>query len=113
MDTPLVSYTDVLDAQGNPRQFQTTEVKYLDSDGDWILLGMSMDITEMEKFKKESARVEEERKAYLRLSALSGNLIELYYIDPETEAYTEFTSPQGYEHLGRARQGTDFFRIIL
>ena len=112
MDTPLVSYTDVLNAQGNPRQFQTTEVKYLDSDGDWILLGMSMDITEMEKFKKESARVEEERKAYLRLSALSGNLIELYYIDPETEAYTEFTSPQGYEHLGRARQGTDFFRII-
>ena len=88
MDTPLVSYADVLDAQGNPRQLQTTEMTYLDSDGNRHLLGMSMDMTEIETFKKESARVEEERKAYLRLSALSGNLIELYYIDPETEEYT-------------------------
>ena len=112
MDTPLVSYADVLDAQGNPRQLQTTEMTYLDSDGNRHLLGMSMDMTEMKKYKKENARVEEERKAYLRLSALSGNLIELYYIDPETEEYTELTSPQGYEKLGRARQGTDFFRTI-
>ena len=51
-----------------------------------------------------------ERKTYLRLNALNNNLIVLYYVDPETGQYTEFSATRTYEELGIAKQGNDFFR---
>ncbi|MDO4808236.1 MAG: hypothetical protein Q4A07_13425 [Coriobacteriales bacterium] len=56
-------------------------------------------------------RAAEERKSYLRLSALIGNLIVLYFVDPENGHYTEFRSSKGYGELGIAKQGTDFSKL--
>ena len=52
----------------------------------------------------------QEQKSYQRLSALNGNLIVLYYVDLETDYYTEFGSTKSFDELGIAKQGDDFFR---
>ena len=76
-----------------------------------IIIGVSNVDTQV-KDRMAAERAEEEKKTYMRLSALSGNLIVLYYVDPETEDYTEFSSSRGYEGYGIAKQGTDFFRSV-
>jgi hypothetical protein len=61
-----------------------------------IIIGVSNVDTQV-KDRLAAERAEEERKTYMRLSALNGNLIVLYYVDPETEDYTEFSASRGYE----------------
>ena len=116
MDEPHKIVENVTDARGYPRQFQTTKMKFYDSAGRKCLLVMSMDVTELERIRKEhekdriaAERAQEEKKIYLRLSALSGNLIALYYVDPENNGYTEYNASTGYEGPGIVGQGTDFF----
>ena len=119
MDGAYRIYEDVADAMGNPRKFQTTKMKFYDSSGKMRLLGMCMDVTELERIRKESdetkAAYQEaltEKRTWLRLSALSGNLIALYYVDIQTGEYTEFSASAGDGELGFIRQGTDFFQAI-
>lgn len=52
MDEPYIFFEDVPDAAGNPRQFQTTKMKYVDASGRLCLLGMCQDITEMVRIKR-------------------------------------------------------------
>ena len=47
MDEPYVLLEDVLDAEGSPRQFQTTKLKFMDSSGRLCLLGMCADVTDL------------------------------------------------------------------
>ena len=76
-----------------------------------IIIGVSnVDAQVRDRMAAEHA--EEERKSYMRLSALSGNLIVLYYVDPETDEYTEFSSASGYEDYGIAKQGSGFFQSV-
>ena len=76
-----------------------------------IIIGVSNVDTQV-KDRMAAERAEEERKTYMRLSALSGNLIVLYYVDPETEEYTKFSASTGYEDYGIAKQGTGFFQSV-
>lgn len=74
-----------------------------------IVIGISNVDTQV-KDRMAAERAVEERKTYLRLSALAGNLIVLYYVDIESGAYTEFSSSMGFESLGISKHGDDFFR---
>ncbi len=74
-----------------------------------IIIGISNVDTQV-KDRMEAERAREERQSYLRLSALNGNLIVLYYVNLEDESYTEFSSSREYKRLGIANKGTDFFR---
>ncbi|MCR5342366.1 MAG: diguanylate cyclase [Butyrivibrio sp.] len=53
MDKPYIFYEDVPDAAGNPRRFQTTKLKFVDTTGKECLLGLCQDITEAMQIKKE------------------------------------------------------------
>ena len=53
MDKPYVFYEDVPDAEGNPRQFQTTKLKFTDDTGRECLLGLCQDVTEAMRIKRE------------------------------------------------------------
>ncbi len=75
-----------------------------------IIIGIS-NVDSQVKDRLAVEKAEEEKKTYLRLNALSGNLIVLYYVDPESDEYTEFSASEGYEGLGIAKQGKDFFKI--
>ena len=46
MDEPYIFFEDVMDAAGNPRQLQTTKLKYTDDAGRLCLLGIVQDVTD-------------------------------------------------------------------
>ena len=73
-----------------------------------IIIGVSNVDTQV-KDRMAAARAEEEKKSYRRLIALNGNLIVLYFVDPETGQYTQYSASKEYEELGISRQGSDFF----
>ena len=53
MDRPYIFYEDVPDAEGNPRQFQTTKLKFTDDTGRECLLGLCQDVTDAMRIKRE------------------------------------------------------------
>ncbi len=53
MDKPYIFYEDVPDAEGNPRQFQTTKLKFTDDTGRECLLGLCQDVTDAMRIKRE------------------------------------------------------------
>ena len=117
MDEPYVFFEDALDAAGNPRQFQTTKLKFIDETGRLCLLGMSMDVTEAIRAKREN---EETQAAYQKalstsavfesiVDALSQDFFDLYYVDLETDEYIEYGSWTKEGHRGTERRGSNFF----
>ena len=74
-----------------------------------IIIGISNVDSQM-KDRIAARAAEEEKKTYQRINALAGNLIVLYFVDPGSGEYTEFSSSRGYEELGIAKQGADFFQ---
>ena len=103
MKEPYVFNEDVLDAKGNPRQFQTTKLKFIDTTGRECLLGMSIDITELQ------ANIEE-RATYSNISrALSKDYSYMYYVDLETEEFIEYHSDINETNLVVERRGPHFF----
>ena len=53
MNKPYIFYEDVPDAAGNPRQFQTTKLKFIDASGRPCLLGLCQDVTDAMRIKRE------------------------------------------------------------
>ena len=76
--------------------------------GQHIIIGVSNVDTQV-KDRMAAARAAEEKKSYQRLTALNGNLIVLYYVDLESDQYTEFSASKEYEDLGISKHGSDFF----
>ena len=73
-----------------------------------IIIGVS-NVDAQVKDRMAAARAAEEKKSYQRLTALNGNLIVLYYVDLESDQYTEFSASKEYEDLGISKHGSDFF----
>jgi diguanylate cyclase (GGDEF)-like protein len=82
----------------------------LPGDDQHIVIGVS-NVDDQMRDHMAAERAAEERKSYQRLSALADNMVALYLVDCDTSAYTEFRSSEGYESMGIAKQGDDFFRI--
>ena len=61
------------------------------------------------KQRMAAARDAEEKKSYRRINALNGNLIVLYFVDPENGQFTQYSASKEYEDLGISKQGADFF----
>ncbi len=59
--------------------------------------------------KAENARMLEERIAYTRVSALSGDYIAMFVVDPENGRYRECSSSSMFESFALAEEGEDFF----
>jgi len=85
------------------------KAKHPENDNNHLIVGIS-NINNLVKNREAARQAEEERKTYVRLSALNGNLVVLYYVDAETEDYTEFSTSERFEKLGIAKHGDQFFR---
>ena len=117
MDHPYVFFEDVADAVGNPRQFQTTKLKFTDPSGRLCLLGMSLDMTEMERAKRESAEARAAYQDALTTSSVYESIIDslaedyfnLFYVDLETEDYIEYGSRTEEGRRTVESRGKDFF----
>ncbi|MBR3737160.1 MAG: diguanylate cyclase [Eubacterium sp.] len=117
---PYTIFEDVFDTDGNPRQFQTTKLTFIDESGRHCILGMSMDITETIKAKKENEATKAAYLEALNSSAVYENIVgilskdyfDIYYINIETNNYIEYGSKNNDENAPKEKRGDDFFKSI-
>ena len=117
MDVPHVFFEDVVDAEGNPRQFQTTKMKFYDSNGRMCLLGMCVDVTELERIRKESDETKAAYQEALTTSAIYENVVyalaedyfDLYFVNVDTGEYIEYGSWTKEGQRSTEKRGNDFF----
>ena len=116
MDEPYIFYEQVPDAAGQPRQFQTTKLKFIDEMGRPCLLGMSVDVTEMMVMKREAAEIQEEaeliereRASFSRISALSGDYLCVFGVNTFTGYFVEYDASSALEGMEIPSRGDDFF----
>ncbi len=112
MDRPYIFFEDVPDAAGNRRQFQTTKLKFVDPSGRLCLLGMGQDVTSREMIRRAEEQAREERTAYTRISALAGDFISVFIVDPESGHYREYSTSVRNENSVPMKEGTDFFEDL-
>lgn len=72
MDKPYIFIEDVPDAEGNPRRFQTTKLKFVDNYGRNCLLGLCQDITDAMKIRQEYEKKLTDAKIMANIDALTG-----------------------------------------
>ena len=83
-------------------------ISRMTDDERYIVIGV-MDVDEQMKQRRAAERMKEERIAYARLSALTGDYLCIYVVVPETGYYREFSASASYEKLVQAKSGKDFF----
>ncbi|MBR6185544.1 MAG: diguanylate cyclase [Clostridia bacterium] len=120
MDEPYIFYEDVLDAAGNRRQLQTTKLKYTNFAGQLCVMGICQDVTDMVRVQREKATTKEDyEKAkstgiiYSHIShALTRGFSVLYYVNLDTEEFTEYRNDEGSDTLTESRHGWHFFEAF-
>ena len=80
----------------------------MEGDERHIIIGVS-DVDAQMRHQEMLERVKEERITYARISALSGDYIAIYTVDPATGHYTEYSATRDYDEMGFSKQGEDFF----
>ena len=117
LSRPYVFYEDVPDAAGNPRQLQTTKLKYTDVAGRLCVLGMCQDITDLVQIQHEQAMTKEAYETavstglmYTHIAqTLARDYTEMYYVNTNTEEFTEYRKGEEGGTLSEIRRGWHFF----
>ncbi len=117
MNGPYVFFEDVFNAAGEPRQFQTTKLKFTDATGRLCLLGMCQDVTELMRARQETAEARAAYEKAMTASALyahmahafSENYSQIYYVDLVTDWYATYSSDEKMSDVTQEMQGEDFF----
>ena len=118
LSKPYIFFEDVPDAMGNPRQLQTTKIKYIDTAGRICVLGMCQDITDMVRIQHEQAMTKEAYESAVNASlmyshiaeTLARDYTEMFYINTDTEEFTEYRKgEEGQSALTEVRRGWHFF----
>ena len=69
-----------------------------------IIIGVN-DVDTQMKRKETLERLQAEQITYARISALAGDYLCIYTVDPETDHYVEYSGSQRYDSLGLAKEG--------
>ena len=117
MDGPYVFFEDVLDAAGKQRQLQTTKLKYTDMNGRLCVLGMSQDVTDMVRIRRENAMTKEAYEKtrstgviYTRIAqTLARGYTDLFYVNLDSEEFIQYRSDEKSGDLQELRRGYHFF----
>ena len=92
---------------GEPIYVNLKAVKVREDDN-YILIGIN-NVDDQVKQREAIEKIKEERKAYSRIMALSGEFINIYSVDPVTNNYVSHNSSEEYGRLNLAMKGEDFF----
>lgn len=85
------------------------KVSRMEDDDRFIVIGVS-DIDELVRKRNAERRMKEERATYDRIFAITGNIIAMYEVEPETDRFREFGSSDEYvAHFGQPKEGVHFF----
>ena len=92
---------------GKPAYYSMKITKMV-GDDNHLVVGVNNVDAQM-RAQEEVERAKEEHATFARISALSGNYICIYTVDPKTEHYLEYNVTSGYETLRLPKEGDDFF----
>ena len=93
--------------EGEPRYVNMKAIR-MSNDYNHLIIGVNNVDAQM-KQQEALERMQEEQITYARITALSGNYIVIYTVDPETDRYMQYGARDGYEKLGLALGGENFF----
>lgn len=119
MKGPNIFNEEVEDASGNIISLQTTKLQFMDANGRFCILGMSLDMTEMTMAKRESAKTMEAYQKvqntalnYSRIArALASDYTFVYYVDLRSDTYKSYSSSNEEVGMEIAEEGADFFNL--
>ena len=81
-------------------------------DGEHIVIGVN-DVDAYMRHKEALERAEQESITYARITALAGNYLAIYTVDPVSDEYIEYSATKEIEDFGIAEKGTDFFGEMI
>lgn len=93
--------------EGEPRYVNMKAIR-MSNDYNHLIIGVNNVDAQM-KQQEALERMQEEQITYARITALSGNYIVIYTVDPETDRYMQYGARDGYETLGLSVGGENFF----
>ena len=99
------TYRLMIDGEPTYVNMKATRIK---GDPQHIIIGV-YNVDAQMKYKESLERLQEERTTYSRITALSGDYICIYTVDPLTEHYMEYIVKGDYEGLNLAKEGDNFF----
>ncbi|MBP5199790.1 MAG: transporter substrate-binding domain-containing protein [Schwartzia sp.] len=116
-EEPRVYFEEVLDAAGNPKQFQTTKLKFIDEAGRPCVLGICEDLTDNVRIQREH---EATKEAYEKVKStnvifthiartLARGYTHFYYVNLDTEAFIEYQNDEESGEIVETRRGVNFF----
>ena len=76
--------------------------------GNHIIIGIN-NIDAQMKQREALERIKEERITYARMTALAGNYLAIYTVNPENDTYSEYNTATEYAELGIEKKGDRFF----
>lgn len=104
----FMTYRLILD---NKPAYVRMKVSQMEDDERFIIIGVT-NVDEEMRQQRAAERVKEERIAYSRLNALSGDFLAVYVVIPETGDYREFSANIGFRNFEIPREGKDFFETV-
>ena len=117
LSKPYIYYEDVTDAEGNPRQLQTTKLRYKDTQGRFCILGMCQDVTDLVNIQHEQAMTREAYESAVSTGLMYNHIAqtlareytEMFYVNTDTEEFTEYRRGDADSTLSEIRSGYHFF----
>ena len=91
--------------------YVTMKISHMEDDHRFIVVGVS-DVDEQVKQQRAAERMAEERIAYARLNALTGDMMCAFIVVPETGRYRQYSAATFYDGLGLPQEGEDFFGVM-
>lgn len=88
------------------------KISRMEDDDKHIIVGVS-NIDAQMRMQEVNERLKQESITYNRISALAGNYICIYTVDPVTDNYLEYSATKDYEGLGLDKEGKDFFKKAI
>ena len=103
------SFTMSFRINGDPDpRYVSMRIARLKDDERYLILGIT-DVDEQMREHNAVQKMQEEQIAYNRISALAGEFLCIYVVNPEKGHYREFSDNLGLENYGLSREGWDFY----
>lgn len=101
----MITYRKMIDQKP---VYVNMKVNRMQDDERFIIISIT-DIDEQMKHRQAAQRMQEEQTAYSRISALAGEYLCIYIVDPLTGRYREYSSTAGFDAFSMPPEGESFF----
>ncbi len=101
----VYSYRLIINGEAN---FVNLKAVRMAQDDNHIIIGVNNIDSQMRQ-QETIERLKEEQITYSRISALIGDFIGIYTVDPESGAYMQYSATKELSDLKTSKAGTDFF----